>query len=204
MAALPTFDVIALATNGSFAMFETSKASLPVELVNFAGVASGSSARLSWATASETNNLGFTVERLQGDNWADASGLIAGHGTTTEAQAYAFDVNGLAPGTHTFRLRQTDTDGSLHYSANVTVEIALEATHAVTLLGQRAVRVSVQEPQAVSVRLFDVLGRQVAMLRAGELSGTEDVRLPSDLAAGAYLVRVEGERFVATKNLVVR
>lgn len=86
----------------------------------------------------------------------------------------------------------------------MTVEIALETDYAVTLLGQRAVRVSVQEPQAVTVRVFDVLGRAVATLRTGDLSGTEDVLLPGGLASGSYLVRVEGERFAATKNLVVR
>jgi len=203
-AAAFTYDLMVMGVNNGMVSAQTSGGSLPVELVNFAGVASGSTARLSWQTVSETNNLGFTVERLQGDNWSDASALIAGYGTTTEVHAYTFDVNGLAPGQHTFRLRQTDTDGSLHYSANVTVEIALETDYAVTLLGQRAVRVSVQEPQAVTVRVFDVLGRAVATLRTGDLSGTEDVLLPGGLASGSYLVRVEGERFAATKTLVVR
>jgi len=202
--AAASYDLIVMGPNNAMVSAQTSGGSLPVELVNFAGVASGSTARLSWQTTSETNNLGFTVERLQGDNWSDASTLIAGYGTTTEVHAYTFDVNGLAPGTHTFRLRQTDTDGSLHYSPNVTVEIALETDYAVTLLGQRAVRVSVQEPQAVTVRVFDVLGRAVATLRTGDLSGTVDVLLPGSLASGSYLVRVEGERFATTKNLVVR
>lgn len=39
---------------------------LPVELVTFDARTDGSTARLSWTTASETNNLGFYVERQTG------------------------------------------------------------------------------------------------------------------------------------------
>ncbi len=38
---------------------------LPVELVSFTGAADGSSALLTWTTASETNNAGFSIEALR-------------------------------------------------------------------------------------------------------------------------------------------
>ncbi|MCA0270393.1 MAG: hypothetical protein LCH53_14410, partial [Bacteroidetes bacterium] len=67
----------------------TSPQALPVELVSFTSSANNRSARLSWTTASETNNLGFVVEQQTGDAWNAVSNLIAGHGTTTERNDYA-------------------------------------------------------------------------------------------------------------------
>ena len=177
-------------------------APLPVELNAFTATVSGTSARLAWTTASETNNAGFTVEQQTGDAWNER-GFVAGRGTTTERNDYTFSVTGLTAGTHAFRLRQTDTDGTVHYSAVATVEVSIDGSEGrVTLLGQRAVRVETNEAQAVSVRVFDVLGRVVSQQRS-DVSGTGVFELPS-MAAGAYVVRVEGERFAQTRTLVVR
>ncbi len=174
---------------------------LPVELVAFTAAASGTGARLAWTTASETNNSGFVVEQQRGGDWADASTFIAGRGTTSERTDYTTDVTGLTAGRHSFRLRQTDVDGTTTRSAPVTVEIAAPGGHRVTLLGRRAVRIEAAE-QAVRVAVYDVLGREVWTDEAS-VSGTADVALPS-LARGAYVVRVTGERFETSRTLVVR
>ena len=79
---------------GPFALSADGPVSLPVELVAFTATADGRTARLSWTTASETNNAGFTVEQKIGDAWADR-GFVAGRGTTTERSDYAFTVAGL-------------------------------------------------------------------------------------------------------------
>ena len=91
----------------------------------------------------------------------------------------------------------------MHYSPVATVEVGVDGAQVrVTMLGQRAVRVETNEAQAVSVRVFDVLGRVVSSQRS-DVSGTGVFEMPS-LAAGAYVVRVEGERFAETRTLVVR
>ena len=134
---------------------------LPVELAAFTATASGRTAHLSWTTASETNNVGFTVEHQTGDAqagaWTDASGLIAGRGTTTERHDYAFTATGLTAGRHTFRLRRADTDGTVHHSAPVKVEIGVETGLRLTVLEGRGVRVETEGEALVTV--VDVLGR---------------------------------------------
>lgn len=185
----------------------TDQQPLPVELVAFTGAASGRSARLSWTTASETNNTGFVVERQTGEGaWTDASGLIAGQGTTTERHDYAFEVAGLTAGRHTFRLRQTDTDGTVHHSDAVTVEIGTDGQTVVTVLanGSRSPRVRIEGEGAVQAEAYDVLGRSVGVLYDGTLAGTVEAPLPVGLTAGAYVVRVSSQGRTTSHGVVVR
>lgn len=187
---------------GAYTLTLDAPASLPVELVGFSAAANGRAARLSWSTVSETNNVGFVVEQQSGGIWTEASGLISGHGSSTERHDYAYAVNGLTAGTHTFRLRQLDTDGTVHLSGAVTVEIGVEESLVVTLLGQRAVRMETSAPRRVEVSVYDVLGRRV-MGQEMEVSGTAEMALPA-LAAGSYVVRAVSDAAAQTKRLVVR
>ena len=113
---------------------------LPVELTSFAATADGGAVVLSWTTASETNNAGFEVEHRSGDAAGTAMSsvwqrlaFVEGRGTAVEAQTYGFRAEGLAPGTHRFRLKQVDYDGVFEYSPEVEVvvevprRLALEA-----------------------------------------------------------------------------
>src|SRR5690606_3761219 len=87
---------------------------VPVELTSFTAAAQNNNVLLSWITSSETNNLGFDIERRSSDSntgWQKI-GFVSGKGTTTERSVYSFtDVN-PAEGKSYYRLRQTDLDGS--------------------------------------------------------------------------------------------
>ena len=59
-------------------------------------------------------------------------------------------------------------------------------------------------PERVRAAVYDALGREVAVVADGELAGTSELRVDtSRLAAGAYVVRVEGETFAETRRLTV-
>ena len=185
---------------------------VPVELSAFDAVADGRAAVLSWATASETNNAGFDVElQSPGTAWR-ALDFVNGHGTTSEARSYSFRVDGLAPGTHRFRLRQVDLDGAATYSPEVEVAIGVAGAFEVSAVGpnpiQRtaALTVAVAEAQAVTVALYDVLGRLVATPFQGTLEAGTAQQVAVDasaLPAGTYVVRVSGERFAETQRVTV-
>ena len=164
---------------------------LPVELVAFTATADAGALRLAWATASETNNAGWAVELREAAGapgaWR-AVGFVPGLGTTTERQAYALTTPTLAPGRYAVRLRQTDLDGTVHFSP--TVEVAVEPA-ALTLVvlgnGTGAPRVRVAGVRApLDVRLFDLTGRA---LGTWTVEATGDIPLPADLAPGLYVVR---------------
>ena len=155
---------------------------LPVELVAFEAVAAGRTARLSWTTASETNNAGFAVEQKVGETWAER-GFVSGHGTTTERHDYAFQTGDLPFGRHSFRLRQGDLDGSVHYSA--VVEVFLGVTE--LRVGRTPSGLYLWVPEEQTADVYDLSGRRV---RLGLTTG----RLDTDgMAAGMYFVRTPGK-----------
>jgi hypothetical protein len=89
---------------------------LPVELLRFEAQRSGPLVNLTWATASEQGNQGFTVERsADAATWID---LVSrpGAGTSNQLLEYSAVDDGPLPGTSYYRLRQTDLDGTESWS----------------------------------------------------------------------------------------
>ncbi len=176
---------------------------LPVELSRFTAVADGAAVRLAWTTQSETNNAGFGIEmqREAEAAWQEQA-FVAGQGTTAEAHTYARTVPNLAPGRYRFRLRQVDLDGATHYSPVTEARVDALADFTLAVRG-RTVTLTVGTPQPVRVGLFDMLGRRVATLLDGELSGTQTLALPDALPAGIYVVRALGRGTSASHPIVL-
>jgi hypothetical protein len=190
------------------------RSTIPVELTAFDAVAASDGAvTLTWTTASETNNAGFAVEQRQPNGTFAEVAFVPGAGTTTEAQTYRHTLANVPYGAHAFRLRQVDFDGTATTSQEVEVAVQLAEPYALAAYpnpiatGQRAtIDVTAREAQAVTVAVYDMLGRRVAVLFDGAVaaSATERLRLPaSGLASGVYVVRVVGERFSAARRVTV-
>ncbi len=183
---------------------------LPVELISFTGLVDGNDAVLSWETASETNNAGFEVQRFGGSGWQQV-GYVTGAGTTTEAQSYVFSVQGLAPGSHQFRLKQIDFDGTFAFSPTVIVAIQagprpqLIDAHPNPFKPRTTIRFSVPEQGPVSVKVYDVMGRLVAELHDGTLpAGIHNVAWDaSGMASGVYFYRMQAGNFVESKRMML-
>jgi hypothetical protein len=178
-------------------------APLPVQLVDFTAQAApgGRSARLAWATASETNNAYFEVERsFDGTTYASL-GRVAGHGSQGTASTYAFvDQQGLGTQPASlvyYRLRQVDLDGTATYSPVRTVRLgAADAAGQASLYPNPAQASTTLDlsalPAATSyqVQILDATGRQVQhLLLAGGQAPSLDL---SPLAPGLLTVLVTG------------
>ena len=186
---------------------------LPVELASFDVSTDGQRGVLTWQTASETNNAGFAVQHQSpaSSDWRKL-GYREGEGTTTQPRSYRFTTDRLGSGTHTFRLKQVDTDGTAHFSAPKTVAVRGDA--GLTLLsghpvvrGQSAV-LSIEVPtrQSVTVMLYDVLGQQVRTVTSGKMAPGQPMRATvstADLSSGIYFLRAQGPSFQRTKKLTV-
>ena len=204
-------DVLSASLNDNKIAWYEQEGVLPVELTAFAAQQDGDRALLTWQTASETNNAGFSVEHQAPDasDFARAD-FVEGAGTVLEARSYSLAITGLLPGIHRFRLRQTDLDGTEELSS--VVELAVEMTEDYLFAAPRpnpsrssaTISLAVRVAQRVDVSVYDALGRRVLTAFSGSLeaSKTETVRVDSDrLPAGLYFVRAEGETFVATQTL---
>ena len=185
---------------------------IPVELSGFGATVADETVRLTWTTASETNNAGFHVEHRGPDAEGFAStGFVEGHGTTDAPQQYRYRTDPLDPGRHVFRLRQVDVDGTATRSDTVAVRVRLAeaATMQVApnpVRTQATVSLRVRTEQAVTVHLYDVLGRQVRTVHEGPLAPDRAHTLrvnAGDLSSGLYLLRADGEHFQRTRRITV-
>ncbi|MBC6608913.1 T9SS type A sorting domain-containing protein [Hymenobacter sp. BT188] len=101
---------------------------LPVNLVRFNARPLPVGVQLEWATASEQNNVGFTIERSRSGTQFTPVGQVDGRGNTASRTEYAF-VDLMAPSDSKsyYRLRQTDTNGDVRFSGIVTVSPAYQS-----------------------------------------------------------------------------
>ncbi len=184
---------------------------LPVELASFDALVDGDDVLLQWQTLSETNNAGFEIERETIAGF-ERVGFTEGSGTTATATDYSFRVSEVPAGTHRFRLKQLDVDGSFEYSpiaetvVRLVEEFLLSDVYPNPVVTEARLSLTVRDEQNVTVELFDLLGKRVRMLHSGTITGGSAKELTlstADLADGLYLVRVAGENFRQTRKVVV-
>lgn len=156
---------------------------LPVTLTTLTATAMPKSTMVKWATASESENDFFAVERSQDGRTFRELGRVTGRGTTTDAVSYAFEDNAPVNGTSYYRLRQVDFDGTTTFSEFVLVQ-------------RQGLGLSAY-PNPVASRLFlggatdgeatimDMNGRTLRMIPL-----TGDGIDVANLRAGTYLLRV--------------
>ena len=189
--------------------------SLPVELTSFSANVSNSNVSLSWSTASETNNSGFQIERSNGSEYVSL-GFIAGHGTTTDIQNYSYVDQNVNAGKYTYRLKQVDFNGKFEYSNAVEVEVlgvkefTLGQNYPNPFNPSTTINFSLAVDSKVSLKIFDVLGQEVATLLNGQLAaGNHPVSFDaSSLNSGVYFYRidasgVDGQKFSSTKKMIL-
>ncbi len=84
---------------------------LPIELLDFDAFKVDYFAKITWSTASETNNNYFTIEKsYDGRNWFELT-QVSSVGNTTRQTYYQFDDKTFMDVINYYRLSQTDYDG---------------------------------------------------------------------------------------------
>ena len=182
---------------------------LPVTLVDFTAQAEGPAAvRLNWATASELNNAGFTVERSVDARTFAAVGTVAVAGSSTARHDYTLLDARLPAGATLlyYRLRQTDVSGDISYSPVRTVALAPLAANFVVYptrvaSGQAATYLYTGPAEAGTLEILNVIGQ---VLGTVALDGRAQGAVPlAGLASGAYFLRYTGPAGRFTTRCVV-
>lgn len=197
----------------------TESSALPVELVRLNAKNTGRrTVTVSWRTVSETNNAGFEVQRRsqRTETWRMVSS-VDGHGTTQQTHRYRVTDEDIpyAADSLSYRLKQVDTDGSVHYSSIVTVQKGapdrpkLLSPYPNPVRSEMTVQYAVPDRRAtpsVDIQLFDMLGREVrAVDRNNRTAGaryetTLDVR---GLPSGMYILRLTVGKTSRSKRITV-
>jgi hypothetical protein len=199
----------------------TGAITLPVQVTSFTGLVIGNTVALDWKTATEVNSYMFEVERRTTTQW-ETIVQLPGSGTSNAPLDYVYidSLKNVSSGSIFYRLKSVNNDGSFQYNGNV--EVVVSALTAVTTpaipniyaLNQNypnpfnpttTINYQVQKAGGVSLKVYDMLGREVATLvngekEAGHYSAMFDA---AKLSSGTYIYRLQSGAFTETKKLVL-
>ncbi len=194
---------------------------VPVELVSFTATVNKSNVNLNWSTATETNNSGFAIERKSltptsspkegaSESWQQI-GFVKGNGTTTKESFYSFTDNTVSSGIYSYRLKQTDYDGSANYSQIVEVNVSvvsqfsLDQNYPNPFNPSTKIKYSVPADGFVNIAVYNILGKKVTdIVNSIQKAGNYEVNFNgSDLASGMYIYRMESGNFVSIKKMLL-
>ncbi|MCK5148921.1 T9SS type A sorting domain-containing protein [bacterium] len=204
-------------------------ASLPVELSHFSAEISRDGIHLKWTTQSETDNLGFILERavetlhatsLQWDVIAsyETYSNLMGHGNSSEKHEYTFVDSEIDVGqTYTYRLSDVSTDGEVHIYDVIRItlpeaplETVLEPPFPNPFNPETKIPYQLAEAGPVEIVVYDLLGRKVQTLVSEEQStGSYNVYWHGDdmsgrkTATGTYIIVMKSEQGVKTQKVVM-
>ncbi len=202
-------------------------APLPVELTSFTASPAANKVLLAWSTATETQNAGFEIQRklvhpaavsigktvkLCSD-WTKI-GFVEGTGTTSSPRSYSFTDPMQEAGIYAYRLKQINRDGSFKIYSETEVQIALSPEQ--YTLSQNypnpfnpatALSFAVHTPQHVSVKVYNMLGQEVAVLFDGIAQADLNYKLTFDgtnLSSGMYFsVMKSGNAAASIKRMIL-
>jgi hypothetical protein len=200
--------------NGRFILTDKSNP-LPITLISFEAKLLDAKVKLSWATASETNNDYFTIEHSENAKNFKPIVIIDGAGNSNTVLRYqAFD-NDPVQGVNYYRLKQTDFDGKYSYSQIISVNTggaADEAAIKVTSFGPNPfstyfmMTFTAESDQLVNINIFNSGGQLVYSEPYGATSG-ENTYTYNDhlnLPRGIYLVNISQDKQKTTFTKLIK
>jgi hypothetical protein len=191
---------------------------LAVELSSFTGQVVNNEIVLRWKTITEENSYGFELEKkLNSDNgignkaWNKVA-FIKGYGNSNSPIEYSFvDKDVTQSGEYLYRLKMIDLDGSIQYSKIIKVNCVaperfyLSQNYPNPFNPSTRIEFSVPRPTFVTLKVFNLLGEEIATLAAQEFeAGTFTVDWNAKgVASGVYRYRLVAGSFVETKNMLL-
>lgn len=169
---------------------------LPVKWLGVAAEPEGKDVVVTWSTASETNNAGFTVERsYEKDQWEFAGFIAAGRNSNTVNNYRMIDENPFRSAEVAYyRVKQTDKNGATTYSKVVSVSSSNQLSGQVASLYPNPASETInldyiQALDQATIYIYDVLGKQVMSLEqaSGIRNNTLDI---TTLPAGVYTLEI--------------
>ncbi|MEM6764289.1 MAG: hypothetical protein AAF655_05180 [Bacteroidota bacterium] len=182
---------------------------LPVELTHFGAEIDKEAVKLSWVTASETQNDHFLLEKANPSGDFDPLARLEGNGTTSAASYYEFIDMAPSIGRNLYRLKQVDIDGAFSYSNIVSASFQI-STPGISVFPhpvQGSAQVDVigfPISQQVTIRVENLLG-QIIMEQLVEVdrSGAATLSVNSNLRAGTYLIKAHSQAVHLSRKFMV-
>lgn len=173
---------------------------VPITLSYFSAQVNNQTAHLTWQTASEMNNKGFTIERsADGTKQWQAIGFVPGSGSSSTIINYQFVDENPLTGKNFYRLMQTDFDGNSTFSKIALVQIAgLNRMSLYPTVTSGVIYLNTSDDVLLKTpySIFDNFGRIVSR---GEVQSQHQTIDVSRLQSGVYYLKLqnnEGMKFI--------
>ena len=207
---------------------ESVDASLPVTLTNFSAQAVSGGVLLSWTTESETENLGFIIERKivgaiheSPSSWSQIASYVtdealAGHGSTSEKHEYQYTDKAVQPGaTYVYRLADVDYSGKVKWHKEVKIKVeagqsqmpaqfALLTAYPNPFNPAVMLRYHLSESCNTVLRILDLEGRMIeTLVNSYQPVGTYSlVWRPVNQSAGIYILQLQAGKSTQTRKIL--
>jgi len=210
---------------GTTALFsiEDGGAPLPVVMSRFDMAVSNRDISLNWATETEINNKGFSIERRvktpdnQYSVWKEVS-FINGKGNSASRIEYSYTDKKLNSGAYQYRLKQVDYNGNYEYHSpanNSDMVIGKPGSFDISQNypnpsnPKSKIDFSMPFDGKVSIKVYDILGKEVASL-INEFKPADFYTVEfdgSNVSSGTYFYRIIAEgnnqKFTKTMKMIL-
>ncbi len=197
---------------------------LPVELSSFSAKSESRSVVLDWLTESESDNLGFILERSDDNNsWQTIAShqthpALQGQGNTSDRTDYSFTDKMVEPDkTYYYRLSDISTKGETSALSSVSVKTdklpettEMKNAYPNPFNPQTKIAYNLAIDTNVNISVFDLLGRQVKSLFNGnQTAGSHHVywnatnETGSNVPSGCYLIRMQAGNTTQMQKVIL-
>lgn len=185
---------------------------VPVELTLFRAELKNKDILIIWQTATETNNLGFEIDRMSDDeNWR-MIGFLSGNGTTSLVHDYQFEDKDVIDNIkYYYRLKQIDFDGSFNYSNVLNIERKSSAS--VELFQNfpnpfnpvTTIKYFLNEASFVQIKIYNSLGSEIAVLEnENKTPGKYELKFDgSNVSSGIYFLKMNAGDYKNTIKMIL-
>lgn len=167
--------------------------SLPINLISLNANFDDSKVIVSWATASEINNMSFIIERSTNAKDWQVIGTVNGSGNSNHVIEYYFEDNDPINGVLYYRLKQVDFNGKYKYYGPVSVncyDIKSDGLSVYPNPASESVFISGNTHSQAEIVLYNIYGDVVASYISNDISVPTAISLV-EFEKGFYFVAVK-------------
>jgi hypothetical protein len=184
--------------------------SLPIELINFNAILNGKKVDVTWATATESNNYYYTIEKSKDGVNFETSSIVDAAGNSLSMLYYKdVDANPYE-GISYYRLKQTDFNGTFTYSKIVTVNYSI-SYDCITIFpnptdGEININMKDMEGNEFLVVIRDILGKECLCKLIVSRENQQLIARDSEhkLASGTYIITASSNNKLCSQIIIVK
>jgi hypothetical protein len=186
--------------------FRTIDASaLPVTFQSFFVKRQSANIQLTWVTSEEVNNRYYAIEKsTDARSWKEIA-IVLGAGTTTLTSSYNYTDKNVTDAVVYYRIRQTDMNGSIHYSSIRTVRNENQSACNIYASSRQTITVDLNSDvkENVTVQVVNMNGQIIKRQNFNQASYRLTLNMPN-LTTGVYAVQVsDGSGWKEVKKIAL-